>query len=735
MDPLLELVSYAKKSGTTGTSQALHELSNNDEQMLDRILRSNPSLLLSEYEGYDTVWRWLIKHDYFLIIKFVLYKASGGEDGIRMCIPSNRHDKNNGSTIFTDHSLPLTAKLFDLLFTMSGEKLHLYNKTTNETVLHILAKQNTIQGKETALNILKETVAENSMDLDPDLIDFAGRTALHCALERGELGVAELLVERIGADWDLGMESAPSVSNETLASRYPECVKFLQKCREKYSIKPNSVGAGDTCVICQDEIEASAYSMQCCKLKLHTVCLRKHLARAEALSCLMCRQEICKDKDLYNSIPNTVFKSKWEKKIALRQAAAEATAAASTPSTETEPEATVATSDATTDDDTAASHQTEEESGIQVRFFNISTDQDFWLSPLQRGMPDTNLRLLRRPSVIMGVSSLMREQNFSSDLTTASPLNHPPSEEEEDDHLCEEIVIVDHRHRITQIFDQEEFLPPPPPLPQQPLSAGDGWSDDVGLDIQPILETFSSTASSMPSPASLFETPVIFNGYYNFLGQKIFHGSPRVIIPPDCEEAFTSPSKMFEEVIDRFSTGRRGLFNLLMPMTLTSYRSLPRNKVQDFLSSLRIMCRDLDPLCGNDLRLFVNRCTEKICDIYGTSLTSNFGLLLKEYVKTRVEDEGERNVLTVQLKHIRYHETISDGYDDENLLVQYQNMAEWLYARGLHTQTREKIKKLPPRLLTVLKSIGSATNLHDFVRLLAAIGHVLSVMSYWSCDK
>ncbi|KAK8381520.1 hypothetical protein O3P69_018538 [Scylla paramamosain] len=143
------------------------------------------------------------------------------------------------------------------------------------------------------------------MDLDSDLLDFAGSTALRYALERGELGMAELLVEMIGADWDLG------ISNEMLARRHPECVELLQKCREKYSIKPNSEGGGETCIICWDEIEASAYSMR---------------------------------------IPNTVFKSKCEKEMAQTQATA-TEAAASTSSAEIEPEATVATSDAATDND------------------------------------------------------------------------------------------------------------------------------------------------------------------------------------------------------------------------------------------------------------------------------------------------------------------------------------------------------------------------------------------------
>lgn len=143
-------------------------------------------------------------------------------------------------------------------------------------------------------------------------------------------------------------------------------------------------------------------------------------------------------------------------------------------------------------------------------------------------MPDTNLRLLPRPSVVVRVSSPMREHNFTFDWITSSHLNNPYSVEE-DDHLYEEILIVDHRHRIAQIFDQEESLPPPS-LPQQPLSARDGWSDDV----QPILEsswTASSAASTMPSPASLFETPVVFNGYFNFLFRKIIHRS--LSIPPE----------------------------------------------------------------------------------------------------------------------------------------------------------------------------------------------------------
>ena len=701
MDPLQELVSFAKQSGTANTSYALRELSNSDKHTLHRVLFENPKLLFSKYEGYDTVWRWLIKHDYFLIIKYILNKATGGEHGVRWYIPSNRYDENNGSTIFTDHSLYLSARLFDLLFTMSGEKLHLYNKMTKETALHILAKQNTIQGKETAFHILKNIVAENSTDLDPDLIDFAGRTALHYALERGELRMAELLVERVGADWDLGVKSAPSVSNETLASRHPECVEFLQKCREKYSIKPNSEGDGETCVICLDKIEASAYAMRCCQGKLHTVCLRKYLARAEDLRCFLCRrQEIREDKDLYDSIPNTVFKSKWEKERTAEGGGG--ATAASTPSTETELEATVASSDAATDD-----------GNIRVV---ITPDQDFRLPPSNGGgcVPDT-----RRASVIMGVSSLMRDRNFSSDLSTASSSNNPSSEAEEDDHP---MVEVNYRNQITRIFNREDSFPPPLP----PSTEGDGWSDD---DFQPpVLEIFSPTASFMPSPAPIFKTPAIFKGYYNFLGRKI--RLLRVRIPPDCVEVFTRESACFEDILDSFSTARRELYNSLKPMTLTSYQSLPRNKVKIFLSSLRGLCSHLNLSYNINLLWFVIKCTKNICDVYGRGLTSNFGLRLKEYVKRRVEDEGERNVLNVQLKRVRYWQTICDGDDDEDLLLLQENMAEWLYFRDRHTENRIEIRMLHSAMSKSV--VDSATNLDDFERLMAAIDHVLSIMFYCS---
>ncbi|KAK8393529.1 hypothetical protein O3P69_006695 [Scylla paramamosain] len=72
---------------------------------------------------------------------------------------------------------------------------------------------------------------------------------------------------------------------------------------------------------------------------------------------------------------------------------------------------------------------------------------------------------------------------------------------------------------------------------------------------------------------------------------------------------------------------------------------------------------------------------ELVSNQYWNLSNSDKLLLLKEYVKTRVEDEGERNILTIQLKHMRYHETVSDGEDNEDMLVQYENIAEWLYIR------------------------------------------------------
>ena len=560
-----EFISVAMQSGAAGTSYKPYELGRYDKQMLRSILHSDPFLLFNEYEGCDTVWRWLIRHDYFLIIEFILDEAIG-QYGISWCIPSNRFDKNDGSTIFTDHSLILTARLFHLLFTESEEKLHLYNKETNETVLHKLVKQDL--RKNTALEILRTIVVENSMDLDPDLIDFAGKTALHYALERGNLRTAELLVERIGADWDLAMVSDPPVSNETLASRHPECVEFLQKCKDKYSIKPNSEGCWETCSICLSKIKGSAYLMQCCANKLHTACLRKYLARAEAPSCTVCRRDIREgvDKDLYDRVPNTVFKSKWEEK----QAEA---------------------------------------------------------------------------------------------VGTGSTHNNLPS-----------------------------------------------------------------TAPPMDSPDSLIEEKlVIFNGRYNFFGQKVANGLPEMTIPPNCEEIFASRSIMFENGFDSFLAGRRRMFNMLNPMHPTSFVSLPKYKVDTFLHTVRALCRDLYPL--HSLSLFANVCANTICDVYGMSPTSSFGLLLNKYVKKRMEDEGERNVLAVQLMRIHYEEMFSDVGGNENSFVQHKkNMAEWLYIRDLHIETREKTKMLHFEMLTMLKNINNATNLYDFDRLLAAIDRILSVL-------
>ncbi|KAK8390475.1 hypothetical protein O3P69_010279 [Scylla paramamosain] len=125
-----------------------------------------------------------------------------------------------------------------------------------------------------------------------------------------------------------GHEERPVHLEQDVGQQHPECVEFLQKCREKYSMKPNSKGDSDTYIICWDKIEASGYSMRC-----FVRCVDKKYART-------------RDKDLNDSIPNTVFKSKWGKEMAQTQATAAEAA-------ETEPEATVATSDAAPDDDTA----------------------------------------------------------------------------------------------------------------------------------------------------------------------------------------------------------------------------------------------------------------------------------------------------------------------------------------------------------------------------------------------
>ena len=163
---------------------------------------------------------------------------------------------------------------------------------------------------------MSDVVAENSTDLDPNLRDYEGKAALHYALERGGLEFVRILVERMGADWDLRVENeSATVSNETLAKPHPECIEYLQKCKEKYSIKPNVKGNGEICVICLEKIETDAYAMECCAVTLHTGCLRNYLVRSDAFRCLMCRKKISKKNEaLYNTVPNTIFKDIWKKK-------------------------------------------------------------------------------------------------------------------------------------------------------------------------------------------------------------------------------------------------------------------------------------------------------------------------------------------------------------------------------------------------------------------------------------
>ena len=275
------------------------------------------------------------------------------------------------------------------------------------------------------------------------------------------------------------------------------------------------------------------------------------------------------------------------------------------------------------------------------------------------------------------------------------------------------------RPPITHFSNQAEFLPLPPPPPFQPPSPleENGRLDDES-DNQPIF--FSTTASSMPPPAFPFETPVIFNGYYNFVGQKILHGSPGTMRRSDCEKFFAGQSILFEKNMNSSTYDRNVTFARFMPTTVTSYRLFLGNEVQDFLNSLRDMGRNLDQLYKNGLQMFVNKCTEDICDMYRTSSTSTFGLLLKAYIKMKVEHQGEKNVLTVRLKRIRYHEMIHGNEDSQ---TQHENMSEWLYLKSVYTQTEEELQTLYRQLHG---TIGNFAGLCDFNRLMAAIDRILS---------
>ena len=548
MNSFEEFISFVKQSNSAGTSYRLDEkLSNEDKRTLARILLKNPSyLLFNEYDGSGTVWRWLLKHDYCLIVEYIIQRTAGYRT--RWNIPCNKYDKNNGSSIFTDHSLQLSERLFDMLHEM-GENFELYNKKTNETVLHMLAKQ----GTETATNILKNVVANDSECLDPDLMDLSDKTALHYALENGHLEITKILVERIGADWNL--RSSSSVCNETLANKHPECVKFLQKCRKKYSIKPNSKGCDVICMICLLKMNHSAYLMSCCNTKVHTDCLRKYLARANPLCCFICRQKIC--KDLLDIIPNTVSKRNWEMELA-----------------------------------------------IEAR-------------------------------------------------NAADP--------EEDFH---------------EEMDYQQQIP-----------------DNFML--------------------SQFETPVIF-GFFNFRGEDIRYWPTEINRQPYCQEHFENKSLEFEQ------TYNENEFEL--PISLSSYESIPKNKVQDFLNILQDY-NNLDLFYIINFQLFINRCVKSICDMNGYSSTSTFGQLLKLYIHKRIIQEGERNVLMLQLK--RYHKIVCDGTDTE-LFKRFDIMVQWLHIRGLYINTQKKTLEM---YTCLLKMLNDDINQDDFNRLMATIiDHIRSCL-------
>ncbi|KAK8378016.1 hypothetical protein O3P69_018740 [Scylla paramamosain] len=230
MGPLQELVTFARQSGTAGTSYTLRELSSNDKKTLHRILFRRIGLqpILGTERRND------------------LQPIFGTERRIDLQpILRNKQRIDLQPILRNERRIDIQPIL------RNERRIDLQPILRNEDLQPILGTERRIDFDfKLWVARLENIVAENS--IDPELLDFVSRTALHYVPERGELGMAELLVERIGADWDLGMKSALSISNETLASRHPECVEFLQKCREMYSIKPNSEGGVSTQPLCLD---------------------------------------------------------------------------------------------------------------------------------------------------------------------------------------------------------------------------------------------------------------------------------------------------------------------------------------------------------------------------------------------------------------------------------------------------------------------------------------------------
>lgn len=279
------------------------------------ILSTHPCLLFLPHGRAETLWKWLIKKDFYPVVKFIAQNATGGPRMIRWFMPSNQTYRY-GETLLTDHALSLSPRMYELLVTMTGERLSNINEKTKESVLHILI------GARDGEEILKCIVAKYGYDVDPNLIDVHGKSALNYALEEGRVGIARSLVEDLGADWQQPKQSREEdgvvFSNYTLAAPHLNCLEFLDSCMVNYRIFPNFSVKYDEeieeCMICVEDMPVGdRYFMNCCRQYVHSRCLSNNLARATEPVCMLCRADIrAHNTYLYDRTPNTIFKRRWE---------------------------------------------------------------------------------------------------------------------------------------------------------------------------------------------------------------------------------------------------------------------------------------------------------------------------------------------------------------------------------------------------------------------------------------
>ena len=281
-------------------------------KVIANVLRSNPRLLKVEFGDCDTLWRWLVKNDYFRICLLI----SSLNKGNRFEIPINAVDPITGDSVVTDHRFIPSPKMLHMLI-LIGESMDFHNVKTIENMLHVLVKQRPGNpDSNTAYYLLKsivkicETIENPDFSYlnnlpDIDLPNYQDKSPLQIALESEWMEMAELLVEKLGADFNyVSCASLPEIS-----------VNYVEKCRYLYTIKSNVTKIGEyekECRVCSETMEPSeAYRMVgCCKKIMHSECLRKYLNRTNSPTCIFCNVSKF-EEEVLAAIPNTVFKRRW----------------------------------------------------------------------------------------------------------------------------------------------------------------------------------------------------------------------------------------------------------------------------------------------------------------------------------------------------------------------------------------------------------------------------------------